>query len=370
MILLSNSNEKARSLKDIYKSGKIEFVRELRITRDSFPGNVSTNLMVGYCKGKEYIYIADALGCDIKMINFMGNFIRVFGQKGKGPGDMYLPYYMTFSQDKLLVWESGNRRFSIFGANGNFLRHVNPEYKGRVVDIKTLYDGRIIVEREAVGWVNGNLEQYFGLELFSKDFNFLKDLYKKQISRYIPLETKRQLIRPFPRDVSWAILKGNKVLLGCSDKYQIDILDPTSGNLNRYFSHLYTPIKVTEPDKAIFFNNIVSVNSSGSRKFGADEFTKKYTKFPDYKPAFKKIITDYEDNILVFTYKKSEAGDSKHIGKCFDAFDPEGCFINHVDILTEGGVYLYNISSVQDNIFWSIAVDDEYDTAIVKYRVK
>jgi len=218
--------------------------------------------------------------------------------------------------------------------------------------------------------VKGNLEQHFGLELFSKDFKFLKDIYKKKISRYIPLKPKRQLIRPFAQDVSWAILKGNKVLIGCSDKYQIDILDPTTGKIEMYFSHIYTPIKITELDKDIFFNNIVRSNSSGSTEFGANEFTKKYTQFPDYKPAFKKIMTDYENNILVFTYKESEDGDSKFIAKCFDAFDSKGSFINHVDVLSEGGVYLYNINSDHDHIFWSITVYDQDDTAIIKYRVK
>ncbi len=108
--LSSNNKKTSKPLKEIYLSGKIEFVPELKINRDSFPKHVDLNLLVGFCKWKDYIYAADARTCDIKILTASGNFKMCFGQKGKGPGDMFLPYYLAFSGDNLVVWESGNRR--------------------------------------------------------------------------------------------------------------------------------------------------------------------------------------------------------------------------------------------------------------------
>ena len=362
-----------KPLKEIYHSGKIEFVPVLKITRDSFPEHVDLNLLVGFCKWKDYIYAADARMGDIKILTASGNFKGCFGQKGKGPGDMYLPYFLTFSGNNLLVWESGNRRFSIFNPQGKFIRHAQPKYRGRVKDIKSLDDGRIIIEREASGWVKNEFIQLFGLELFSKEFKYIKELYEKRILRNIFLRkpNRSNLNQPFPNDVSWDVLPGNKIVIGYSEKYQIEILDPSTGATKR-FSHTYTPVKVTEADKKFFFDSIISSGPSGRMKRGADRFTRTHTKFPEYKPAFKKIITDCQGNILVFLYTNNGKGESMLNAKCFDAFDADGNFINHVKIVSEGELYIYKVISEKENVFWAISesADDDMDSEIIKYKVQ
>jgi adenine-specific DNA methylase len=102
---------------------------------------------------------------------------------------------------------------------------------------------------------------------------------------------------------------------------------------------------------------------------GADALTRKITEFPKYKPAFKRIHTDCEGNILVFNYGKMEKGDSQNLAKEFDAFDSSGNFIGHVFIMSKYPITLFSLYSANGGVFWTTE-EHETDTSIVKYRVK
>jgi hypothetical protein len=368
----SNSRQKQKSLKNIYQSGKIEFTPELKITIDSIPEHVDAKMLGMYCIKGKYVYVTDPFCCDIKIFTTSGQFVKHFGQKGKGPGDMFRPFSLVFSVNNLVVWENMNRRFSIYDSQGDFIMNANPKYRGRVIDIKSLDDGRIIVEREASGWIEGKFEQYFGLELFSKELVYIKDLYQKQILKNIFFRRSHRnqgnSIQPFAQDVSWDVLPGNKFVIGYSGNYQLEIHNTTTGKLHT-FIHTYMPVKVNDADKIAFFESLGIMDSNGRLKKGADEFTRKNTIFPVYKPSFRKIVTDYEGNILVFVYKKEEEVKTQYKAKYFDAFDSKGNFINHVEIVSKGEINIYRLFSIKDKIFWSIDAD-ALDPSYIKYRLR
>ena len=299
-----------------------------------------------------------------------GQYIKTFGRKGKGPSDLYLPFRIMCRGDRLTVWEIGNRRFTVFDTGGNFINSFSPPFRGMVMDLKSLDDGSIIVERDLQGVVKGKFQQYFGLELFTMDFKHIKDLYSRPISnRIYSKKYKENFVRPFPVNISWDVLPGNKIVIGDSGNYQLEIHDVKKGKI-KTFSHTYTPVKVTAADKEAFFASIFSGNSEGKITKGADTHTRKNTEFPEYKPAFKKIFTDCEGNILVFNYGKMEKGDSQNLAKEFDAFDSNGNFISHVSIISKELIPIYSLYSANGGIFWTKAEYDDTDTSIVKYRVK
>ena len=103
---------------------------------------------------------------------------------------------------------------------------------------------------------------------------------------------------------------------------------------------------------------------------GADALTRKNTEFPEYKPAFKRIHTDCEGNILVFNYGKIEKGYSQKLAKEFDAFDSSGNFISHVFIMSKDPISIFSLYSANGGVFWTTKEDDDIDNSIVKYRVK
>ncbi|MGD2093052.1 MAG: hypothetical protein PVH61_43220 [Candidatus Aminicenantes bacterium] len=357
-------------LEEIYKSGKIELIPELIITRDNLPDDLSMKFFTGFSLWKGNLYITDTKGCRINMLSETGQYIKTFGRKGKGPSDLYLPSRIMCRGDRLTVWEIGNRRFSVFDAKGNFINSFSPPLRGMVMALKSLDDGSIIVERDLHGVVKGEFQQYFGLELFTRDFKYIKDLYTSPISSIIySKKYRRPFARPFPVEISWDVLPGNKIVIGDGGNYQLEIHDMKKGKI-KTFSHPYTPEKVTAADKEAFFASIISDNSEGRMTKGADALTRKITEFPQYKPAFKRIHTDCEGNILVFNYGKMEKGYSQKLAIEFDAFDSSGDFINHVFIMSKDPIPIFSLYSANGGVFWTTKEDDDIDNSIVRYRVK
>jgi len=357
-------------LGEIYKSGKIELIPELIITRDNLPDDLSMKIFTGFSLWKGNLYFTDIYGCRINMLRETGQFIKTFGRKGKGPSDLYYPSRLMVWGDRLTVWEIGNRRFSVFDDGGNFINSFSPPYRGMVMALKSLDDGSIIVERDLQGVVKGEFQHYFGLELFTMDLKYIKDLYTRPISGIIySKKYRRPFLQPFPVQISWDVLPGNKIVIGDGGNYQLEIHDMKKGKI-KTFSHPYTGEKVTEEDKEAFFASLISNNSEGRMTKGADALTRKNAEFPQYKPAFKRIHTDCEGNILVFNYGKMEKGDSINLAKEFDAFDSSGNFISHVFIMSKEPIPIANLYSANGGVFWTTKDSNDTDNSIVKYRVK
>jgi hypothetical protein len=357
-------------LGEIYKSGKIELIPELIITSDNLPDDFIMKFFTGFSLCKGNLYLTDIYGCRINMLSETGQYIKTFGRKGKGPSDLYYPSRLMSWGDRLTVWETGNRRFSVFDDVGNFINSFSPPYRGMVMALKSLDDGSIIVERDLQGVVKGEFQQYFGLELFTMDFKYIKDLYTRPISSIIySKKYSRPFARPFPVEISWDVLPGNKIVIGDGGNYQLEIHDMKKGKI-KTFSHPYTTEKVTSADKEVFFASIIRSDSDGRITKGANDLTRKNTEFPEYKPAFKRIHTDCEGNILVFNYGKMEKGDSPHLAKEFDAFDSSGNFISHVSIISKEPIPIFSLYSANGGVFWTTKEYEDTDNSIVKYRVK
>jgi hypothetical protein len=355
----------------MYKSGKIAFVQELKISRESFPPDVNVGILLGIAIGKDYLYMPDIKASNIKVLTTAGKYVSSFGTKGKGPSDLSQPFLAVISANNLIVWESGNRRFSYFDFNGKFLKHVIPKNTGSIVQLKSFNDGRFIAERNLFGFVNKKYNHYFGLELYSKGGELIKTIYKKAVYRrkFINHPRKKFILLPFHPDYYWDILPGNKVVIGNSKNYQLEIMELDSGKSN-IITHSFKPVRVTEKDKTDFLDNIVSSGPRGRPKMGADTFTRANTPFPTQKPAFKRIISDCDGNVLVFKYKDRKKDNANSFSALFDAFDNNGKFINEVKIYSSNDFSLYSSIPQKGNVFWVATQGKEMETLFFKYRAK
>ena len=65
------------------------------------------------------IYISDRYNHHIKVFDRDGKYLRTIGRKGRGPGDLHRPRFITFSPEgDLVVLESGSRRIQYFSPPG------------------------------------------------------------------------------------------------------------------------------------------------------------------------------------------------------------------------------------------------------------
>jgi len=66
------------------------------------------------------IYIADSQDCAIKVFSKDGEFVRAFGRKGRGPGDLSFPSGVAIAGDRIYVADKLNRRIQVFDPDGGF----------------------------------------------------------------------------------------------------------------------------------------------------------------------------------------------------------------------------------------------------------
>ncbi|MCP4213233.1 MAG: hypothetical protein GY765_01195 [bacterium] len=353
------------SLKDIYGNGEIRLIKELKIDVDSFPESVYVKTLHQFVVIGDHVYFVDPRLSNIKVLSTTGKFIKVIGQKGKGPGDLYGPSWLTGNENKFVVWEVRNQRFSFFSAAGKFLKSTRSSKRGRIWGMGTLDNGDIVVERDIFKKRNKKYIQFVHLELYSSEMKFKKLLYQQEVSRF---DYASYASCPFQPDVSWGVMPGNMIAVGFSSEYKFLLID-TVGNEKKYVMRPYTRQKVTEADKKDYFANFYGIDKNGKLTKGMKKSERKHFQFPGFKPAYKRIFTDIEGNILAFPYLKEDVERSKFKARIFDAFDSKGKYIGRVKVVSEEGMEFVNLVSVEGNCFWA-SIQDECDLEIVKFRAE
>jgi hypothetical protein len=376
----SSGAQKAIALKDIYKTGKIEFVPVLKITKESVPADIPFKSVYSICRIHDRLYLLDTDCSNIKVFTEDGRFINVIGKEGSRESELNVPNRMNVIDGQLVVWEDGTRRFSIFNADGEFKHTLQPFKKGFVNNFDSLGNGNLVIERTLYGPVGDDIYKMVLIELYSKNFQLIKVLYQKQLihSRIFRTQGKDPLYLPLPfqPEVSWHILPGtdgknsNKLVIGYSDSYSIDIIDTETGK-SQTFTHPYSPVKLNKADRDKYFESFNQYDKDGNITVrGADQFMRDNTTFPEYKPVFKRLIVDYEGNILLFSYTDSDNGKSRYSATEFDAFDADGQFINHVKIANGVEIFIIRLFSEKDHIFWEQNYRTGMRVGITKYTVK
>ncbi|MCP4214718.1 MAG: hypothetical protein GY765_08670, partial [bacterium] len=171
--------ERKKSLTEIYKTGKVEFVSQFELTADTMP--VATKSLCWLHPGQEYLYAVDIEMNDIKVLTLQGKFVKTFGQKGRGPSDLGVPGTIVPAGDHLAVWEVANRRFSIFTKKGEFVKSAKMKHTGYVSRIQGMDNGEVVIERVKTVRENKEFFQLISLDLYSSDLEFKKTIYRKKV---------------------------------------------------------------------------------------------------------------------------------------------------------------------------------------------
>jgi hypothetical protein len=97
-------------------------VPHLKAVEIALPANPEDEAVLGrpvaMALGPDGLYIADALDCAIKVFSRDGRFLRSFGRKGGGPGELNFPSGVAAAGDAIVVADKLNFRIQIFDGEG------------------------------------------------------------------------------------------------------------------------------------------------------------------------------------------------------------------------------------------------------------
>jgi len=377
-LFVLNDGLLSQSLAEIYKSGKVRFVPEMTITDEAMGGkDFFGSLLAVALDDKGNLYVCDYQANNLKKFDSAGKYLGTIGKAGQGPGDFNGPVSLEFSKGRLYVREGMNSRVSILNPDGSFIKSVPIDFKKESWQVmRALPDGRFVVQKEIAHMETlaahqnaaQDAPQDFYLELYSFDLGFIKTIYHRQVRRnkYVTEQHYANVPIPYAPYVYWDITPDGKIVVGYSEKYEIEVYDPDKGKISS-FSHAYTPVEVTVPDKDSFFRGITvtTITDGGERsvKRGAPDYMVKNIEFPKVFPPFHDLKVDSQGNIWITPWTSQ----AQKTGAVFDAYGPDGKFLNRVQVENNEKIQLrpYWLP----NGFWCIRVNADGEDRIVKYRI-
>lgn len=188
---------------------------------------------------EERIYVLDSKEAHIKVFDKNGRYIKTIGRKGQGPGEMNSPSSIQITaQKKIAVNDSSARKIHFFTLEGKFLHAVSQRNMGFFTDPIIDKQGNII----ASYFIMDN-EVTYVLKKFDSQLKELFPLFSKVILKYPDFN-------PFFPKSYWGIIKGDNIIWGFADKYELFIID-NAGKTVKKITREYDPIKITDEEREI-----------------------------------------------------------------------------------------------------------------------
>lgn len=282
---------------------------------------------------KENIYILDRKAGHIKVFNKKGSYIQTIGKKGQGPGEFVTPGQIFIRDRELMVYDDGDRSFSFFTLDGEFIKSINAS-KAEGLEVKIDSKGNITFA--TMGYSNETRYITYRLDLYDQELNFIKRLNS------IPDTTDQRGYNLFPPLFSWAIDSNDNIVYGYQKEYRLQVFDP-DGNLKKVITKEHEPTKITKQEIDERMANI----QPGRKVY-----------IPQCHPIFRIISIDEDGHIYVMNWPKAE----DHGGYFFDVFDSVGRYIAKISLMGLPRVW-------KNGKLYTIEEDEEGYQYIKRYKI-
>jgi len=242
------------------------------------------------------IYALDFKETQIKAFDKRGKYLRTFGKRGQGPGEMQRPARMAVTSDnRILVSDSGNLKLLYFSPQGECVEEVSMG-KWMLLDIGEDSSGRIY------GTV-------FSISAASRNMQLIR--FDHGLKSEVAIAEAEQKRDPrgenyFRNGIFFGLLGNDSVVWCRTSDYELAVVDK-SGRTVRRITRDWDPALIPKEEK----EKLVGPGSAPIKTY-----------VPDHYPPIAKFITDDEGRIFVRTHE--DAGD----GRAFiDVFDAEGRYV-------------------------------------------
>lgn len=250
---------------------------------------------------KGNIYVLDSKECHIKVFDKNGKYLRTFGRKGQGPGEMLRPLQILVTLQKgILVNDWNPPRLLFFTLDGKFLKQVSAAKMMNFITQGIDSEGNIVASFTVMG-----APIMSELRKLTPELEPIFTIARIELYSY-------PVVKPFFSQFFWKVTKENNIIWGISDKYELQIINP-DGKLIKKIVKDYDPVKITEKEKEEWIKSRYRGNVPPEVKF----------EWPKHYWAFVYLNIDDEGRIFLRTFEKAEDGESYY----YDVFNSEGRYI-------------------------------------------
>jgi hypothetical protein len=274
------------------------------------------------------VYILDWKDSNVKVFDARGKFLRVFGKKGQGPGELNQPQGIIITpENEILVVDGLNQRFAVFSLEGKFLRNISTAKAPGMTSVKMDRRGFIVGLSQGFGGDASKMVISLDVKLYDKDLNSKATLATFEMPYSLQMK-----INPFSATRLIHALDGqDRLYLGSQNGYEIKVLS-LEGRPLKTIRRDYDPIRMSQSDKDEML-----------KAFSVLPNTKDRIQFPEVYPPYADLVPADEGRLLVETYEKGKALKEFY----WDVFDSDGRYIAKVPIVgqirlwRDGKVYFF-----------------------------
>jgi hypothetical protein len=272
-----------------------------------------------------------------------GHFVKSFGRKGQGPGELENPHHLALdSQDRIMIFDGGKSRVSRYDKEGGFLGPIP------VNDIARMTAGpgdNLITKSTTTKQENGKVVFSSFLKRLSADFRELGMVDSLKVAMN-PTELRAE--EPL---LCWSASKDRLFVAGEERGYEIRVYNK-DGKLMRIIRKEYNPLPVSEAYRA----KILKQYPASMRKS---------VRFPEFHPPLQSLAAGDDGRLLVATF---EEGDKPGEFQ-FDIFDESGAFVGRKSLnafIWEGVLW----ARMKAGKFYSLEEKETGFKEITVYRLK
>ena len=237
------------------------------------------------------IYVLDGDEKNIKEIDFSGKIINTFGRSGRGPGEFLHPYKIFInSQNKVIVFDDGNQKISIFSKTGNLLEEKPFSKMVRKFRLDTknnyIFEELNIKYEKGIQYVKSVLTIYDEkLRLIANidSSNFYKSKKKYSNIGYVKY--------PYPSMMKWELIDGNNIIVLNTRKKFANIYNNIGKKIRKIVLNM-AQNKLSFHDQQLYFQKELFRQKDRSLDFGAPLEVRKLTIFPKTLPYFQSLLYD------------------------------------------------------------------------------
>ena len=289
------------------------------------------------------IYALDTQDTKVKIYDGSGNFLKLFGQKGQGPGEFDTPVSLHLSpEDELVVEDAIGRRLVFFTKEGKFIKNLS--MAAQLGAVNTLMDGMGGFLAREMGF-EGNL-MFFEMKKYDREFSPLFSIDK--INFPLPLPGSGNKINVMDIMAVYQFDNDGNILYGRNLDYEIKVLSPEGKHI-RSIRKEYEPVKVTEEDITTMLKMIPNVGAGN---------IKDMIEFPKNFPPYQYFTLDEQGRLFVKTWEKGK-NENEFV---FDVFDTEGRYIERFE--TKLDIMLWKSEKM-----YAMEEDDEGYRVIKRFSV-
>ena len=248
------------------------------------------------------MYILDQREAHVYVFDSKGNYVKTFGEKGQGPGELNTPLSINITSRKELAVENFRRGINFYSLEGDFIRELSTAKEGMLrigIDSRDNIFGTMIVRDEE--------DPRYEVRKFDPQMNKLNSL----LSSPLP-NTRNEGFNPFGGAVMYAIRHDDYVFCASPETYTLNVFDPL-GELVMKISKDYDPVEITKEEKEEVTEGMPAEIQ---------------VSIPKHHNPFRRFIIDDEGRIWVMTYEQVEEEE----GFYHDVFDSEGKFIAKIPL--------------------------------------